>query len=56
MEKSKNMKKEIIESKELWIYEENLDFVEERLSFVDWLHFATFEKYKNRLELFFKLF
>jgi len=38
------------------IYEWNLELMKERLEYVDELNKATFERYKNRLELFFKMF
>lgn len=40
----------------VWIYEWQLDLMKERLWYIDELNQATFIKYKNRLELFFKMF
>lgn len=39
-----------------WIYESHVDLMKKRLNYVDDLNKAIFEKYKNRLELFFKMF
>jgi hypothetical protein len=39
-----------------WIYEWNLELMKERLSYVDEINRDTFERYKRRLELFFKMF
>ena len=39
-----------------WIYESHADLMKKRLSYVDNLNKDIFEKYKNRLELFFKMF
>jgi len=39
-----------------WIYEWNLELMKNRLNYVDELNKDTFERYKRRLELFFKMF
>lgn len=39
-----------------WIYEWNLELMKQRLNYVDEVNRDTFEKYKRRLELFFKMF
>ena len=39
-----------------WIYEWQISLMKKRLNYVDEVNRDTFERYKNRLELFFKLF
>lgn len=39
-----------------WIYEWNLELMKERLNYVDKVNKDTFERYKRRLDLFFKMF
>ena len=39
-----------------WLYEWHVYLMEKRLSYVGEQHLQVFEKYRNRLELFFKLF
>ncbi len=38
------------------LYEWHIDLMKKRLSYIEDLHLKTFEKYKNRLEMFFELF
>lgn len=51
-----NAKKQLKEIIATGIYEWQIDLMNKRLSYVEDIHTKTFEKYKNRLELFFKLF
>ncbi len=54
--KTENTLKNIENIKNNSIYEWNLILMKKRLSYVDELNRDTFERYKNRLELFFKMF
>ena len=56
IKKTSEIKKELEEVKKNWIYEWNIVLFKKRLSYIENLHSSTFIKYKNRLELFFKLF
>lgn len=57
-----NLEKTDIAKKELenvvveWIYEGQINLMQNRLKYVEKLHLKTFKQYKNRLELFFKMF
>jgi hypothetical protein len=56
-----NIEKNIQTQKELenlwnsWIYEGHIELMKKRLKYVDDLSVITFKKYKERLEIFFKL-
>ncbi len=56
LEKSDKAKRNLTKVQTEWIYEWQVDLMKERLSYVDELNRSTLEKYKNRLELFFKMF
>jgi len=57
-----NIKKTNITLKELkdidcdWIFEWHISLIQKRLHYIEQIHNDTFQKYRNRLELFFKLF
>lgn len=51
-----NLVLESLESINTWIYEWNLELAEKRLHYVNNINLETFNNYKSRLELFFKLF
>jgi len=55
IEKSVEAKKDLEQMKWKWLYEEQIELMWRRLSYVENLELSTFKKYKNRLELFFKL-
>ena len=48
--------KELNDRSRGWLYEWHVDLMEKRLAYVGEQHLQAFEKYRNRLELFFKLF
>lgn len=56
LEKTEKIQKTIEKSEWNWIYEWHISLIKERLNYVDNLNKETFDKYKNRLELFFKMF
>jgi hypothetical protein len=56
IEKTEQTKKELLWVKNSWIYEWQVGLMKERLNYVDELNRDTFERYKRRLELFFKMF
>lgn len=56
IERTNNAKKELDNTVVEWLYEWQIDLMKERLTYVEELHKNTFEQYKNRLELFFKMF
>ena len=56
IEKTKNAKQELDNTISEWIFEWHIDLMKKRLSYVEWLHLNAFDQYKNRLELFFKMF
>jgi hypothetical protein len=58
---NKNITKATETLDELWeieegIYSENLELTKKRLSYINNLNIETFENYKKKLDLFFKLF
>jgi len=56
IEKSHEAKLELEKARWSWLYDWEIELIEKRLSYVGNLENATFDKYKNRLELFFELF
>jgi hypothetical protein len=56
IEETEKAKKELLLVDVEWIYEWQVDLMNERLNYVDELNRDTFERYKRRLELFFKMF
>ncbi len=56
MEKTKKAEKELENSNVDEIFEWHINLVKKRLAYIKDIHNQTFEKYKNRLELFFKIF
>ena len=56
IEKTNLVQNELKENSQNWIYDWNIELVKQRLSYVEQLHNNTFELYKNKLELFFKMF
>lgn len=56
LEKASIAKNSLDNTKWMWIYEWHIDLMKERLWYIDEVNQATFIKYKNRLELFFKMF
>ncbi len=55
-ENNRKVKQELEKINFDWLYEWQIDLMKKRLSYVDDLHYDTFNMYKQRLELFFKLF
>lgn len=56
MEKTTNAKRELDNAVTSWVYEEQIDLMKKRLLYVEEQHQNAFNAYKNRLELFFKMF
>lgn len=56
LEKTDKVKKTLNETDWNWIYEWHIHLIKERLNYVNELNIDTFERYKRRLELFFKMF
>jgi hypothetical protein len=56
LENTKNARKQLENIDYSWLYEGQVDLMKKRLLYVEEQNLHTFERYKNRLELFFKLF
>ena len=56
IEKTDKAKKNLLSVETSWIYEWQVELMQKRLNYVDKLNRETFERYKSRLELFFKMF
>lgn len=56
VEKTSNAENELNNSKSEWIFESHIDLMKKRLSYVKDIHQMTFDRYKDKLELFFKMF
>ncbi len=56
MEKTDEIQNELEEKFDDEVYESHKQLIKNRLEYVEKIHNNTFEQYKNRLELFFKMF
>lgn len=56
LEKTDSAKRELQSVISEWVYESQIELMKNRLEYVEEMHLNTFEQYKNRLELFFKMF
>jgi hypothetical protein len=56
LEKTSKAQKNLNNLEAEWIYEWQIDLMKERLNYINELNRDTFERYKSRLALFFKMF